>query len=224
MIIIKITEELKDKIILVELISIIIMLILILFILFTKEEKSEIKTDNSISILETTTNIITSEEYYVDIKGAVKKPGVYLVEKGSIVNDVINKAGGLKSNAYTANINLSESTTESMVIYIYNTSEIKKMTTPILTNTTCTTNVIKVDNCISTTTKVTSNNESTNNKININTATIEELMTLSGVGKSKAESIIKYRNETKFESIEDIKNVSGIGESLYDSIKDNITV
>lgn len=221
---IKITEEQKEKIILVELISIIVLLILILFILFTKEEKEDITTDASISILETTTTKISlSDEYYVDIKGAVKKPGVYLVTKGSIVNDVINKAGGLKSNAYTGNINLSEVTTESMVIYIYNTSEIKKMTTPILTNTTCTTNVIKVDNCISTTTKV-NTNQPTNNKININTATLDELMTLSGVGKSKAESIIKYRNESKFESIEDIKNVSGIGEALYDSIKDNITV
>lgn len=221
---IKITEEQKEKIILVELISIIVLLILILFILFTKEEKKEITTDDSISILETTTATIISDEYYVDIKGAVKKPGVYLVTKGSIVNDVIKKAGGLKSNAYTGNINLSQATTESMVIYIYNTSEIKKMTTPIITNTTCSTNVIKVDNCISTTTKVTTNNEVTNNKININTATLDELMTLSGVGKSKAESIIKYRSESKFESIEDIKNVSGIGEALYDAIKDNITV
>ena len=66
------------------------------------------------------------------------------------------------------------------------------------------------------------NNQST--KININTATIEELMTLPGIGESKAKSIIKYRENAQFKSIEDIKNIQGIGENLFAKIKENITV
>ena len=60
--------------------------------------------------------------------------------------------------------------------------------------------------------------------ININTASINELMTLTGIGESKAEAIIDYRNEKKFNTIEDLKNISGIGDSLFDKIKAHITV
>ncbi len=68
-------------------------------------------------------------------------------------------------------------------------------------------------------------NESTQSKISINIATKEELMTLTGVGESKAEAIIKYRDENgSFKDITEIKNVSGIGESAFEKIKDNITV
>ena len=66
--------------------------------------------------------------------------------------------------------------------------------------------------------------ESNNKMININSATQEELMTLSGIGESKAKDIITYRTENAFTSIEDIKNVPGIGESLFAKIKENITV
>ena len=66
---------------------------------------------------------------------------------------------------------------------------------------------------------------SENNKVNINNATKEQLLTLSGIGESKALAIIEYRNSTGgFKSIEDIKNVSGIGEALFAKIKDSITV
>lgn len=78
--------------------------------------------------------------------------------------------------------------------------------------------------------KATDNNNSNNEKtkqeeklVNINTATKEELMTISGIGSSKADAIISYRKDNKFEKIEDIKNVSGIGDSLYEKIKDFIT-
>ena len=67
------------------------------------------------------------------------------------------------------------------------------------------------------------NNKITSTKININTASIEELMTLPGIGESKAKSIIKYREETPFKTIEDIKNIQGIGDNLYAQIKENIT-
>ena len=68
-------------------------------------------------------------------------------------------------------------------------------------------------------------NDKTNGVVNINTASIDELMTLSGIGESKAKSIIEYRSTNgKFNTIEDIKNISGIGDALFNKIKDNITV
>lgn len=219
----KTREELKEKIKdWIIGILLVICILLVLIILYKVSTKEEIIESNPISIIDTTTSIEEIDEYYVDIKGAVKKPGVYKVPSGSIVNDVIKLAGGLKSNAYTSNINLSQVTTKEMVIYIYTNSEIKKLSTTVTSDTKCTTNVIEVNNCVSTTTKV--NTETNSNKININTASKEELMTLSGIGESKAIAIIKYREENKFISVEDLKNVSGIGDSLYDSIKDNITV
>ena len=80
-------------------------------------------------------------------------------------------------------------------------------------------NALKNDACIN-------NNQSTNtpNKININTASLEELQTLPGIGEAKAKDIITYRETNKFNTIEDIKNVSGIGDALFAKIKENITI
>lgn len=207
----------KDKIICV-LLAVIFILLFGLIITINKKEESNTE---EISMVDMSSEDVstTNEYYYVDIKGAVKKPGVYKVDKTSIVNDVISLAGGLKSNAYTLNINLSQQVKASMVIYIYTKSEIKKTTNIVVTDTTCKTEIVEINNCIEeNTTQVISS------KINLNTATKEELMTLSGVGESKALAIIEYRNSNKFEKIEDIMNVSGIGESAFAKIKDNITV
>lgn len=170
----------------------------------------------------------------VDIKGEVKKPGVYKMPIGSIVQDVINEAGGLKSTAYTKNINLSKSVTNEMVIVINSKSEMKNQTT--------TTKVTDVKNDAENTNN-SSNNKNDNNLcvceptdtsnvtnnsnkslVNINTASKEELMNVSGIGSSKADAIIIYRTDSPFNSIEDIKNVSGIGDALFAKIKDYITV
>ena len=138
--------ENRDLIILIEIIVIFILLAIISIILLTKEDNKEEGEIISISTVEKVTTLNSDNEYYVDIKGSVKKPGVYKVKEGTIVNDVIKLAGGLKSGAYTANINLSQSTKDELVIYIYSKDELKKLTTPIITNTTCTTNVIEVNN------------------------------------------------------------------------------
>ena len=168
----------------------------------------------------------------VDIKGQIKKPGVYELQEGSIVNDVIKLAGGIKSTGTTINVNLSKKVTDEMVIVIYKPSELKNKT------------VVEVSMCPSynlkeceTTNEVSSiiekgeSNSNTNTdskvttKISINTATLSELMTLNGIGESKAKNIISYREENgPFASIEDIKNVTGIGDSIFDTIKESITI
>lgn len=159
----------------------------------------------------------TSESVYVDIKGSVKKPGVYKVDKTSIVNDVIKLAGGFTKNAYTKNINLSKHVSDEMVIYVFNKKDFT--TTTEKNEVSCSTEVINYDNCITTTKEATKSDI-----VNINTASKEELMGISGIGASKADLIIAYRLEHKFSKIEDIMNVSGIGESLFEKIKKYITV
>lgn len=166
-----------------------------------------------------------SKSFYVDIKGSVKKPGVYLVSDANIVQDVINFAGGLKSGASTNNINLSEKVKEEMVIYIFSKKELKDSNQTNLSTTTCTTNVIEVNKCEPFTKPNDVNTKTTQSSlVNINTASKEELMSIPNIGASKADAIIIYRAETKFNTIEDIMNVSGIGESVFVKIKDFITV
>ena len=140
--------------------------------------------------------------YYVDIKGEVKDPGVYKLKEGSRVIDAINASGGLKENANTYSVNLSKKITDEMVIIVPSNSE----------------NTNVSDNTITQNTKNSS-------LVNINTATTKELLSITGIGESKASNIVKYREENgNFSSIEDIKNVSGIGDSLFEKIKKYITV
>lgn len=157
-------------------------------------------------------------EFYVDIKGAVKNPGVYLVNENNIIKDIIDLAGGLKSNATTSNLNLAEKVTSAMVITVNTKSELttKKTTVPVnnSNNDACTTKI--VSDC--------GDEDKASKLVNINTASKEELMSVPNIGASKADSIIIYRNEKKFTKIEDIINVSGIGESIFVKIKDYITV
>ena len=160
------------------------------------------------------------DKIFVDVKGAVKKPGVYEMNSSDRVVDAIKMAGGLKSNASTNNINLSKVVSNEMVIYVFTKSEI---TTKTVSEVPCKCETI-TDNDASTDNK--ENNEtSTSDKVNINKASKEELMKLKGLGESKADAIITYRtNNGDFKTIEDIKNVSGIGDALFDKIKDFITV
>ena len=127
-----------------------------------------------------------SDEFYVDIKGSVKKPGVYKANENMIVNDLIKLAGGLTKNAYTKNINLASKLKEGMVIYVYSKNEV--------TTTTITTKILNdVEYSVPT-----ESNNPVSGKVNINTASLEELLTLTGVGESKARAIIEYRSTNKF--------------------------
>ena len=220
--------EKKKDILIIILIVIIIGLGGLIFAGLNKKEDNNkdeviIEKKEDLSIEENTLEVEVIE-YYVDIKGAVKKPGVYKVTKGSIVNDVINLAGGLKSTANTKYINLSYEVNNHDVINIYTNSEVKNNS--IKMECSCPNiDISSCDNSSIVTNNGTSNNVSNvSGKVNINTASKEELMSISGIGESKALAIIEYRNNNKFNSIEDIKNVSGIGDSLYNTIKDSITV
>lgn len=171
-------------------------------------------------------------EVLVDVKGAVKKPGVYRLSSDSVVNDAIELAGGLKSGASTKYINLSKKVLNEMVIMVYTSSEINKMNNNSLE--TCVAASENVKNCEGSSIVVTGDKNSnqvndtsetinSNDKISINTASKDELMKLDGVGESKALAIIEYRNTNNgFKTLEELMNVSGIGEKAYSKIKDNI--
>lgn len=174
------------------------------------------------------------ENYKVDIKGAVKNPGVYELKIGTRIIDVIKRAGGLNSNADTSVNNLSKYIEDEMVIIIYTKEEVNnfdKILEEQKNNENLCINyngVVNNDSCTNIFDEK-DNNENSNlevdTKISLNTASLELLMTLPGIGESKAESIINYREkEGSFEKIEDIMNISGIGESTFEKIKDYITV
>ena len=158
------------------------------------------------------------EKITVDIKGAVNYPGVYELDAGTTVYDLIGKAGGLKTYADTSLINLSKRLSDQDVVIVYTMEEVRTMTkgdTSIkVVDKECICPKIENVSCI--------NKKSST--ININKASIEELQKLSGIGKSKAEAIIEYRNKTPFIKKEDIMNVKGIGKALYEKNKDNIGV
>ena len=132
--------------------------------------------------------------------------------------DAIKKAGGLTSKADTTNVNLSKSLTNEMVIYIPKKEEVtKSVVNDALVDKS--NSVGFIDN--------ESSNETTNTttKVNINTATLKDLITLNGIGESKAQAILEYRTKNgNFKTLEDLKKVSGIGEAAYEKIKDNICI
>lgn len=171
---------------------------------------------------------IESIKYNIDIKGAVKKPGVYQLDSNLTVNDAINVAGGLTNEADTSIINLAKKITDEMVIIVYTKEEVKKSnivdTVIKVVEKECICPNIENDGCLNN--EITDNitNKEESSLVNINTASIEELQTLSGIGESKAKKIIEYREKNgNFKNIEDIKNIEGIGESLYETIKIHIT-
>lgn len=166
----------------------------------------------------------------VDIKGEVKSPGVYKIEEGKRVVDAINASGGLTKKAVTKYINLSKVLKDEDVIIINNISELKKIEDKknieeIKINNKSNISVKESDVITNDKSDIVKESDSNKNTIvNINTCTLEELLSINGIGESKAKSIIEYReNVGLFTSKEDIMKVSGIGNSLYDKIKDYIT-
>ena len=149
---------------------------------------------------------------------------MYSLPPASRILDVIEKAGGLTENADISVINLSKKIQDEMVIIIYSKEEVlnfeKTKEKEKIVQSSCIQkeeNALKNDACIT--------NQTVQGKISINTATLQELMTLPGIGESKAKDILSYREKNgPFQKIEDIMNISGIGESLFVKIKEDITV
>lgn len=211
--------------------TIVLFILIVIYILYNQKKLDKNQYDE----IELVNSNIQEEEkeesiikYNIDIKGAVKKPGVYQVDSNLTVNDVIKIAGGLTTSADTSLINLAKKITDEMVIIIYTKEEVKNSN---LVNTVikvvekeCVCPNIENDGCLNTEIKDNITNKEDSSIININTATKEELQTITGIGEAKANNIIKYRETNgNFKTIEDIKNVEGIGDSLYETIKIYIT-
>ncbi len=217
---------LKDK----KKIGILIILAIVLFtfrILYLKSGFKELKkndtesifvddTENTdISSVTSSNNVKNNKEVaiavkdkniVVEIKGEVKKPDVYTLNENAIVKELIEVAGGLTENADLSNINRAKKLQNHELVYIANKNDITK-------------EGINANSELNT-----SNSQGiSNNIVNINTATIEQLKTLDGIGDSKAKSIIEYREQNGgFKLKEDIKNVTGIGEKMFEKIKEQI--
>lgn len=138
----------------------------------------------------------------VEIKGEVMKPDVYTLSEGSIIKDLIEMAGGLTNEADISNINRAKEINNHDLIIIRNINDVN-METEIENNEV--------------------NEESDDGKISINNSDISKLKEIPGVGEVKANSIILYREKNNgFKSIEELKNVDGIGEKTFEKIKDSI--
>lgn len=154
-----------------------------------------------------------ANEIIVDIKGAVVNPGIYHLKSNAIVQDVITLAGGLSEDADTSNLNLSKKVTDEMVITVYTHEEVKDLEKQEA--------IVETEN----ESKDDDDTTTTSGLVSINTASLEELMTLPGIGEAKAKSIIQYReNCGKFAKKEDLLNISGIGEKVYAELEAYITI
>ena len=226
---------LKKKELLIGLISFVLFLIssgLAIYFYFDNDEC--ICNDVSINTLPEVSD--ATKKIKLEVKGEVKKPGVYEVSSDSIIKDVIDLSGGLTKNANTNNINLSMQVKNEMVIYVYKKNATKSVTKtinvckcPTYDISSCT----KKEESVIVPSEGATNNEISNEVardtktsiVNINTASISELKTLTGIGESKAKAIISYREKNGgFKSIDEIKKVSGIGNATYEKFKDNITI
>ena len=187
-----------------------------------QEEKESEKSQN-----EVTENNESKEnlKIMVHIAGAIKKEGVYELKEGDRIIDAINIAEGVTEEADTSQINMAYKLEDGMKIYIPKKGE-NVENIEIMQNTKTDQNNELIQKSEEKSNSKTNNSNSiTSKKININTANIEELDTLPGIGEATAQKIIDYRKENgKFSKIEDLKEVSGIGESKFEKIKDRICV
>lgn len=190
-----------------------VLLLIGTFFIYISGGKNELENNNSEEIwVEQDTKGINGnneeqrKEIVVEIKGEVNKPDIYWLDENSIIDDLLSKAGGIKDEADISNINRAEKLRNHQSIYIPNKSEVE------------TTN-------IQSTGANKSSGISNDGIVNVNVATLEELDSLPGIGVARAGDIIKYREENGgFKTIEEMKNVKGIGDASYEKLKEKITV
>ncbi len=170
------------------------------FFMLTDNDHNPLRSEEVLS-LETEAKETAQPEdskCYIHIVGMVKKPGVYTFSSKPRIVDVVKKAGGFKKGADRTSVNLAEEVEDGVQIVIESKKKKKEQEEEMGTSS---------------------------GSINLNTATKEELMTLSGIGESKADEIINYRQESHgFKKIEDVMNISGIKEGVFQKIKDHICV
>lgn len=173
-----------------------------IFVEESESEKDILENDSVETLGENVVNN-TPNKITVEIKGEVKNPDVYEIDDGSIIRDLINMAGGLTQEANIDGINRAEKLRANQLIVIPNNDN--------------------ANNNIGS--SIVSTGSSSDGIININTATLSELQNITGVGEVKAQSIISYREKNGgFKSIEEIKNVDGIGDKTFEKIKDQISI
>lgn len=171
---------------------------------YLEEYENEIIAENDVisdqeSVPETDTESKKQEMYYVYICGAVENPGVYAVPKGSRIYEVIQKAGGLTQEADNLLVNQAEEVTDGMMIQIYTQEEAEELGSALET--------------------------SSDGKLDINKASVTDFTNLPGIGMAKAEAIVTYRETNgKFSSIEDLMNIPGIKEGVFNQLKEHIKV
>ncbi|WP_279325961.1 helix-hairpin-helix domain-containing protein [Bacillus sp. FJAT-47783] len=190
-----------------------LLIVFVVFVFYGNYEEKDKNEEGSIVLEEAVNGKIETETtanhgsvvetIFIDVKGAVQKPGVYELKKSERVLQAIEKAGGFLQEADVNKVNLAAKLEDGTVIYVPKMGEEESVITTV--------EAVK--------------SVSSSKGININTATLEELQTLNGIGPSKAEAIISYREENgPFSTIEDIKKVSGIGDKSFEKIKNDISI
>ena len=140
----------------------------------------------------------------VDVKGAVKSPGIYDLPVGSRVHDAVQKAGGLKEEADSKSLNLAQKVSDEALVYVPTKGE-EAASQQAASGTTPSTSKEK--------------------KVNLNKASLEELKQVKGLGGKRAQDIIDHREANgKFKSVDELKKVSGIGAKTIEKLKDYVTV
>ena len=177
-----------------------------------EESETYLQESQFASVTETSVEVSSSESgstIFVHVCGQVNAPAVYEFENGARVVEAIEKAGGFMENAATDYLNLAKVLTDGEKIYVPDKEEALGL------------NPVNVDTAQGNVADA----KDTNTKVNINTASKEELLSLKGIGDSRAQDIINYRTENgKFAAIEDIMKVPGIKQGAFNKIKDNIRV
>ncbi|SUO79614.1 helix-hairpin-helix domain-containing protein [Streptococcus equinus] len=223
-------EEMKEKILEHKTVASVLGTVLIMLVMFfawssMESHKAEVQNDlpalstsfstSSVEISQPKTaksaSKSESDKIFVDIKGAVRKEGVYELISGSRVTDVVKLAGGFTDDADKKSVNLAEKVADESVIYVARVGEevTPESTTSQIKNTAASGALQDADSA----------------QINLNTASLEELQTISGIGAKRAQDIIDYRdNNGGCSSVDDLKNVSGIGEKTLEKLKAEVTV
>lgn len=173
-----------------------IIIIASVLLLFQKEDNEQDQTYSNLEV-QIENNENKDFPIMIDIKGEINNPGVYETQEGARVNDIIQMAGGFTEKADERSVNLAQRVQDEMIIIVEKKGQENENSYSV--------------------------NE--NQKIKVNIADASELESLNGIGKTKAEAIVKYREENGyFSSIEDLLNVSGIGEKTLENIQDDIQI